>query len=286
MNNDPSSTDDATISADEFIGYIDRLYGVATDYSSEHDPNLLVLDFLRHKQYNDLQWTALVGGVDKSFVAHAENAGIGLVGFIRDPMYGFDFKIAHFAASCTGIYKYGNPEGDGTNRGDVAAWGGDWITFYGNWRSEHREFPSGRDYCGQKLMKTDVESTFEFSDLMADADGYNVAMRLRAGEPINDVIRAIYDDGGHTPRIEPWFRGRFADEITARAAAGDMLVSREDELIKLGRALLIDEIARDLAVQPDMLAGEKLDGFCQGFTDVALRLIAEEQALLATRQIR
>ena len=281
MKPDPSSIDKEVVSVDEFVTFIERVYALADDYTSEHDPNLLVLDFLRHEQYNNQQWRALVGDVDEGFIRHAESAGIKLVGFFPDPMYGFNFKVSHFGASCTGVHKDGNPAGAGTNRADVAGWGGDWITFYADWRREHRDYPSGRAYCEKKLMSADVDSSFKLSDLMEDVDAYNIAMRLRAGEKINDVVRAVYGEGGHTSRIEPCFQGRFRDEVTARAIARNMLVSREDELVSLGRAYLVEDTAGAPTLLPDMLDDEKLDDFCQGFTDVLLRRIAEEKALLA-----
>ena len=91
-------------SVDEFMMFIERVQVLADDYTSEHDSNLLVLDFLRHEQYGGYQWTALVGDFDGDFVKHVRNAGIGLIGYFPDPMYGFAFKVAHFAAACTGVY--------------------------------------------------------------------------------------------------------------------------------------------------------------------------------------
>lgn len=277
---DFSSIDKEVVSVDEFVMFIEQIHALADDYTSEHDPNLLVLDFLRHEQYNNYQWTALVGDVDKGFIRHAESAGIKFARYFPDPMYGFNFKVSHFGASCTGVYKEGNPAGTGINRADVAAWGGDWITFYGDWRREHRDYPSGRAYCEKKLMSADARSSFELSDLMEDVDGYNIAMRLRVGERINDVVRAVYGEGGHTSRIEPCYRGRFRDEATARAIARNMLISQEDKLINVGRDYLVEDTAEAPALLPSMLDDEKLDDFCQGFTDVLLRRIAEEHALM------
>jgi len=60
-----------------------------------------------------------------------------------------------------------------------------------------------------------------------------------------------------------------------------MLVSRKDELISIGRDFIVEDTDRTPTLLPSMLEDGKLDDFCQGFTDVLLRRIAEERALLA-----
>jgi hypothetical protein len=278
---DFSYADKEALPAGKFLAFIDRLSALAENFTSEHDPSLLVLDFLRHGLYDNLEWAALVGETDKEFIGHVESSGLEFVGFFRDPMYGFPFKVAHFAASCTGVYRDGNPAGTGVNRADVAGWGGDWITFYADWRREHRGYASGRAFCADKLMRASARSTFELSDLMEDVDAYNVAMRLRAGEKIGDVVSAFYGDGGRRARIEPFFKGRFGDEQTARADARNMLLSRDDELINVGRDLLVEDTAGEPVLLPGMLETGTLDDFCQGFAEVLVRRMAEERSLLA-----
>src|SRR5262249_52330541 len=152
------------------------------------------LDFLRHELYGDFQWTALVGDTDKEFIRHVNDSGLEFVRYFADPMYGFPDKVEHFAASCTGVYRDGNPSGTSVNRADVAGWGGDWITFYADWRHAHDHYASGQAFCQDQLMSVAAQSTFELSDLMEDVDGYNVAVRLRAGEKITDVLRSLFGD--------------------------------------------------------------------------------------------
>lgn len=270
----------------EFFTFIDRLYALAEDFNSEHDANLLVLDFLRHELYDDFQWTALVGDTDKDFIRHVNGSGLEFVKYFTDPMYGFSYKVEHFAASCTGVYREGNPSGTSVNRADIAGWGGDWITFYADWRREHDDYASGHAFCQDKLMSAAEHSTFELSDLMEDVDAYNVAMRLRAGEKINDVVRSLFGDGGYQARLQPFFRSRFGDEVTALAAARNILLSRDDELVNLGRAFLVVFVSRQPVMLPDMLDGAQLEDFCRGFTGVFLRRMEEEHALLGVSRPR
>jgi hypothetical protein len=264
-------------SVDDFLEFVSNLYGMARSYGGDRDPSMLVLDYLRHEEYANYQWNALVGDLDKSFVRRVGDSGIGMIRSFRDPVFGFSYKASHFGASCRGASEYGKAPGISTNRGDVATWGGDWITFYGDWRREHGGYSSGYDYCQKNLMKADKHSTFMLSDLVEDADAYNIGMQIFLGGNISDAARAAFQA---TPRVKPFFQNRFGDEVTARAIAKDMLMPGEDEIVNLGRIYLVEAIGGIPTLLPHMLPEERIDEFCRGFADVLLNCVDEEGKLL------
>jgi hypothetical protein len=114
--------------ANEFVDYIARLYAFAREYRADADHNALVLQFLRHKEHASLQWYALVGGIDYGFVNLVDQSGIAQIARFQDPVSSVQIKVSHLAASCAGVYEYGQPEATTINRGDITGWSGDWIT--------------------------------------------------------------------------------------------------------------------------------------------------------------
>jgi hypothetical protein len=175
----------------------------------------------------------------------------------------------------------GLPVRSATNRGDICGWGGDWITFFGDWRREHEQHPDPRDFCRLKFVSIDQPSTFMLSDLVEDAEGFSVAAAILAGDNIVDALRTKYRHDRRVPRIGPFFEGRFVDAATAAASAKDILMPSDDVLVDLGRAYLVESIGGFPTLQPDMLPDEEIDAFCQGFAELLLDRAALEQNLLA-----
>lgn len=121
----PSSTP-APKPVDPFIEYLRNLYNLASQYGGDRPANQLVMEWLRHEEYNDLQWKALIGGVDDNFIDYVEKAGISMVATLRDPEYGIDIKVSHLGACMNGVLLKSPAGGTDTNRADVTGWGGDW----------------------------------------------------------------------------------------------------------------------------------------------------------------
>lgn len=274
------SPDEVIRTADEFVDLVEALFGHAKSYDPTADPNTLVLDFLRHEEYDDYQWKALIGGVDNGFVEHAQDAGLRLFGHFRDPVFGIGLKPSHFAATAAGVLFAGIPAGSGIDRGDICGWGGDWITFFGDWRRESGQYPDPRDFCRAKLASIDADSTFMLSDLVEDADGFTVAAAVRGGDSIVDALRATYRDGRRVPRIRPFFERRFGTAGTAAASAKDILTPGPDVLVDLGRVYLIETIGGFPTLQPEMLPDEQIEALCQGFAEVLADRMADERTLL------
>jgi hypothetical protein len=264
----------------EFVRYVGRLFALARGYQAETDHDALVLQFLRHREYASIQWRALVGGIDNDFVRVVNESGIEQIESFRDPLFPVAIKVSHLAASCTGVYQYGRPEGTSINRGDIAGWAGDWITFYGDWRREHSRFASGHDFARAKLMRADLASSFQLTDLLEDADAYILGMQLRSGSNIADAVEHLYGSAMRVPRLLAFFNGRFGDRDTAQGAAISSLQSDADRLVEFGRLYLIEREGGFPTLLPSEVRPDKLADFCRGFSEVLLERVDYERKLL------
>jgi hypothetical protein len=169
-------------------------------------------------------------------------------------------------------------------RGDVAGWGGDWLTFYGEWRRDIGAYPSAAAYCRQKLAQADTVGTFTRRDLVEDADGYAIAHQLRAGNSITDAVRAHYRSGGHLGRFTRLFIGRFGTAGNAAAVARSALLT-SDAAVAAARTWFIHTTGGTTATMPDALAAADLDELCRAFAG-ALRRASAQEAAAATSTIR
>lgn len=264
-------------SANDFVSYITRLHDMAKTYGGR-SPDQLVMEFLRHEDYNDVQWELLIGDVKQGFVDYVKKSGLNMVRHFRDPSYGIPIKASHFGASSNGVLVKGKPSATATNRGDVAGWGGDLITFYAEWRRDSRKQPSGYEYCRNRLARIKEKSTFMLDDMIEDADAFNVAMKVREGSTIAKEVESLFKGGGHLSRFERFLTGRFGNEDSAKKIAENMLLPGKDVLVKLGRDMLINDIAGKSAARPESLPKESLDGFCQGFAEVLASLAAKPKS--------
>jgi hypothetical protein len=183
------SVNDRGTPTDGFSSYIENLYGLAKAYG-KGDPNLLVMDFVRHEKYDDTTWRTLLGAADQGFIDHVRSKKVELRRSFIDRFTGTELGAEHLFATMCGHYKIAQPGGNLTNRGDVAGWGGDLMTFYGEWHRDSDKYPDGRAYCETRLAKPDVLTSFGYSDLIEDADGYLIAKAVKDGKNIVDAFRA------------------------------------------------------------------------------------------------
>lgn len=268
----------ASTPVDAFVAYIGSLYDLARAYGGQRDPNQLVLEFLRHEDYTNYQWEQLIGDVDWDFINHVKSTGVQMIRELRDPFYGIDLKVSHLAATANGVYVTGKPSGTATNRGDVAGWGGDWMTFYGEWRRDSDSYASGLTYCQQKLAKVDGDGTFKLRDLIEDADGHHLAMRLRSGATIADEVTSLYQGSGYLGRFRRYFDDRFGNATGAKAIAKEMLMPGGDLVVNMGRSYLIETTGGVPTLMPHLMPNDKIDEFCQGFADMLLDRVGQEDA--------
>ncbi|MEU0479585.1 glycoside hydrolase domain-containing protein [Streptosporangium sp. NPDC006013] len=271
---------------DAFVAYINRLYALATQYTgSSKNPSQLVMEFLRHEDYSDSYWRALIGEHDEGFVNHVKAAGVTMIKEVRDPFYGIDINVAHFGANCNGVYIAPPPSGIGVSRSEVTGWGGDLMTFYGEWRRDSESYSSGYTYCIEKLAKVDGAGSFKLRDLIEDADSYNITMKvLKGNKNIADAVDEYYKTDSYKSRFKQFYEGRFGNSVNLWNIV-DLLLARDVEAaISVARVVLIEKTGGIPTVLPHMLPNDKWSEFLQGFREVFLARVNEESARIQSLQ--
>jgi peptidoglycan hydrolase-like protein with peptidoglycan-binding domain len=277
-----TSVNDPAVTVDDLVAHVDQLRQLATGYGGGHAADRLVLQYLRHETHRDDQWKTLLGPIDAGFVAAADAAGVAPVRQIQDPGTGLGLHVSRIAAAADG--GHGRPPRSVADRGDVAGWGGDWMTFYGEWRRDIGAYPSAAEYCRQKLAQVGAVGTFTRRDLVEDADGYAIACHLRAGASVTGAVRAHYLSGGYLSRFTRLLAGRFGTAGKAAAVAASALLT-SDEAIAAARTWLVHTTGGTSATMPDAMATADLDELCQAFAGV-LREASAQEAAAATSTIR
>ncbi|RZU48694.1 putative peptidoglycan binding protein [Krasilnikovia cinnamomea] len=262
---------------DGLIQHVEDIYQLAKQIGG-YNPNLLVLQFLRWGRYDTFQFNNLVGPIVWPWENLFTSRNLTPMRTLREPNTGIDYSIAHWAYSCEGVLAGGTVEDpNGFNASDVAGWGGDLMTFYGDWRRESNRVPSGLAFCREKLARQTDDNSFKLRDMLEDADAYNVAMNLRAGAKITDELDNLFRRGGYKRRFRSFFNGRFQNTANAQKLARLALVpGGQNPIIDLGRVSLIELTGGIPTILPHMLPGGRLDEFIQGFSDRLQELVAEE----------
>lgn len=248
------------------VNYIRKIFDLAGQYratgSGKRSANQLVMEWLRHKAYNDIAFKALIGGVDSDWIDFANSNNLEFINTLPlDPLYGEQEEYDHLGATMNGHYLVlGEPS-------DVAGWAGDLFTFYREWR--HSDIDSGYDFAVQKLMKPGQSSTFKLLDGIEDADGFNMAFNLKVNasrtivEEFEDLLKPY---GGYTNRFKNFFLHRFDGSKSTASSEAKKLLLTDDPLIVLGRTKLIES---DGPVKlPGWLSDKDLNAFCDGFAEV------------------
>ena len=285
-----------------FVAYIRKLYNLAVQYAASeyphskqsHSPNVLVAEWLRHADYNDNKWTALVGPIDRGFTQAVNKAGIQMIDFIVEPEYHQQIKVSHLGACINGVLVAGEAGPQSTNAGDVTGWGGDLITFYGEWQlavhggkktSPHyikrAPHPSGSEFARQNLAN-DHPTTFKLRDMVEDADCYNIATQLLHNGGSTNIADLIESNlrNGYRSRMQRFFSNRFGSAQAAQQTARNMLLPGSNVVINAGRIKLIYDIAGADGFQPFALEQQDpsaLDDFVKGFAERIVQLVNEER---------
>ncbi|KAL8754501.1 MAG: hypothetical protein Q9199_004295 [Rusavskia elegans] len=262
-----------------FVDYLRRLHDLATKYKGDRPANQLVMEWLRHEEYNGIEWKALIGGVDDDFTEYVEKAGVSSLATFKDPEYGLDIKISHLGACMNGVFVKEPAAGTDTNRADVTGWGGDWMTFYGEWRRDSDAEPKGGKYCLDHMCNAVDDTTFKLRDLVEDADCYNVGMRLRANPSLSiaDEMEKVLA-GGYKTRMKNFVEGRFKDRATAQAIAKGMLLPGNDVTVNAGRIKLIQQKGGFFVKLPLWLSDEDMNDLTKGFADRLFGIVQLENA--------
>ncbi|KAI4212292.1 MAG: hypothetical protein LQ351_005005 [Letrouitia transgressa] len=260
----------------DYVAYIRRIYDLAKQYGGNRPANQLVLEWLRHVDYNDLEWRTLIGDIDDGFIKHVEAAGVTMLDTYPDPEFpGLNVKISHWGACTNGVLLKGKSPGLETNRADVAGWGGDWMTFYGEWRRDSDGTPSGGDYARAHMVNLQDDTTFKMRDLVEDADCFNIGVRLRDNPSLSiaDEVATTVESGYKT-RMQRFVNGRFAGN--AQAIAKNMLLPGDDVVINVGRIRLVQQQGGFFVKLPLWLSDEDMDDLTKGFKDRLDAVVVEE----------
>ncbi|QFZ21486.1 glycoside hydrolase domain-containing protein [Saccharothrix syringae] len=262
--------------SDGFVAHVEGLHRLATVYDSSR-ADRLVAQYARHRRYDDFQWQQLIGPIDRGFVDYAESRGASPMTEFLDGFTGHALGVEHLMATFEGHLAQPGPAAPGAvDRGDVAGWGGDLMTFYGEWRRDSGSYSSGYTYCADRLAQLAVSSSFGFADLVEDADGYLLARAVRGGASIVDAVRRHYAEDGSLTRFRDYVGGRFGGADGVVALAREVLTADDDPVISLGRTYLVQSTGGVPTLMPAMLTEDKLTEFLRGFADVLRARVGHE----------
>ncbi|RSS96148.1 DUF1906 domain-containing protein [Streptomyces sp. WAC02707] len=276
--------------AADFLANIEQIYSLAQSYG-KGDPNLLVTDYYRQKRYAGPEWTRLISEVDWSFIDYANSRGADLMSDFTDPFTGQTLGPQHLLATAAGhVIVPPATDKHKSNRGDVAGWAGDLMTFYGEWRRDSDSYADGYTYCTERLAKIGTLTTFGFNDLVEDADGFLVAEKMRSGVPITTALREHYEKAAGISRFRDYVAERFgSSRDTAADAAHHILTNIDDPLVNLGRLYLELDNGGGNIIPSHLLPADKLGRYCLGFADEVIAragLEARSQAKMHSNHAR
>lgn len=238
------------------------------------------MEYIRSERYDDVTWRGLIGKVDAGFVSYANIHNMSIWTEFKDPFTGQYLGPEHLMATANGQYVKPSPKGD-ISLGDVSGWGGDLMTLYGEWRRDHDSYASGATYISDKMGKIGVASTFGFTDLVEDADGYLIAQAVRGGKTIIEAVRDHYQGNGGLTRFRDYVNQRFGCTISESAAQAkkiltDTPATTDGAILVSGRIGLIQKFGGVPTLMPHLLPNGQLDDWCNAFGDNLVQHAATE----------
>ncbi|MEU0070607.1 glycoside hydrolase domain-containing protein [Streptomyces sp. NPDC006332] len=274
--------------ADTFIAYVQRLYNHALAYKSANNvgtnASRLVMEYIRHEKYHGLTWWWLANSYDGDFVEYCNSRGEQVINSFTDTVTGYELDATHLMATANGFLENSDPDdkGDATG-GDVAGWGGDIMTFWADWRNSVEEYASPLTFCRAKLAIPGTVSSFGYTDMIEDVDGYLLAKHVAGGGNIAAWMTSHYNNGGALSRFRSHFDRRWQTASNAKSSCSKLLYGAIDSKISPARFALITGAGAALPGDYILIPGNgaKFDDFCQGFADRQLALIGLENTLAA-----
>ncbi|MFF4244941.1 glycoside hydrolase domain-containing protein [Streptomyces sp. NPDC001822] len=281
--------------ADAFLAYVQRIYNHAVAYKADNnvDTNAsqLVMEYIRHEKYEGLSWWWLAGSYDDDFVAYCNDRGEEVMDSFTDTITGYALDATHLMATANGFLANSDPSDKSkATGGDIAGWGGDIMTFWADWRNSEQEYASPLTFCQAKLAIPGTVSSFGFTDMIEDVDGYLLAKHVAEGGNVAEWVTSHYNSGGALTRFRAHFDRRFQTASNAKSACSNLLYGAIDSKISPARFALITAAGAVLPGDYILIPGNgaKFDDFCQGFTDRQLSLIGLENSRRAqyTKNLR
>jgi hypothetical protein len=279
-------------SPESCLKYLQAIYDLAVKYNAEatrfaegvmaaggaaelpNPPNTLVLEYLRHIEYNSRKFQLLIYGVDPEWITSATKVMpvVDMINYVSDPVYPSVIKLSHFGYSANGLIYMGIPSPrSNNNRGDIAGWAGDLATFYNEWKLSNVK--SGSAFCQERLARPDWETTFKLRDILEDVDAFNIGKALLQKDPptIVEEMKRLFSSGYKT-RFGRFYRDRFnADRETVITVASDLLKG-----VLIQGSPLHDGLISKKVPKPDSIPPSELRDFCGGFADVLIKLVNDE----------
>ncbi|EXJ68592.1 uncharacterized protein A1O5_08386 [Cladophialophora psammophila CBS 110553] len=262
------------------ITYISAVYAAAVKYKAQAllslaDENQLVMEWLRHKDYNNLDWDLMVGTIDKAWITYGTKLGLPYGTAFPDPFFnGVNEHSAHLGAAMDAIYRQ---DISSWGMSEIAGWAGDLYQFYDDWQDatirHPKKYPpsdreSGYKFCKDWLANKPDTSHFTIRDLEEDIDAFSIVLSLKEdpSSRIDVVAKDYYSPpkGAATKRdrFKDFFDARFGGDPATASAEAMRYLTTQDILIKTARLGVIK------AIQPSKIDQKQLHRFCDGFADV------------------
>lgn len=186
----------ATISMNNFIDSIKKLYSLASEYkplSLGKTKNHLVASFCRRASYNDFKWVLTGGNIDYDFVEYVKNKNISLYNMFNNVLFVTDYSGAKVDATHLFATITGHLLGVGVIRSSWSGWVGDLassikeiLRITNNSSSFQALAAMSENYLFSDAGK------FSKDDLNADVDAEYIANLMNMGKSIDVAIETYY----------------------------------------------------------------------------------------------
>lgn len=271
---------------DQLLAYVDDVYAAAKTYgggATDAVATIRTLEYLRSPNYTKVYrgWDILLGPWDQAWLDHAESmfsARRTLNAEFSDPSHATPIHIDHLAATANAVLLKGAGSTTTANRGDFGGWGGDLTTFYCDWMNNEDSYASGYAFCMDRLAKKDVVSSYSFSDMVEDADGYLIGMACRSGVPAHTALRNHLGGSGHKTRFRDFYQKKFGSSVANASDAARYMLESDlggDDSLRLLRGAIYTKSLNPTRPRPTDLPGVpdyKFDPFLDGFAETIRNL--------------
>lgn len=215
----------------EFVEKMDELQKLAATHKTQlRAQNDVCLDYLRNENYDSELWLAVAGPLDRDFIKIATEKFGNANSFPRpiDPESMEYIDLPHMTATCDSVIF-----DDGTLLSDYGGWGGDLLTAVGD---SIRLVESGKYATIYDAAYATIgsggggESTFSYSDFLADIDAYNIGITISANnhsKGLAEVTRDYYLNG-YKNRYSTFYQKRFGSSPDTLYKIADAIINGDD----------------------------------------------------------
>lgn len=271
------------------LDYIDWLHNRALLYRNAHpgvttSSSALVLHYLRHDDYDGLDWDATDGEIDDDFIDDIDSAVWYRVHGIVSPGNNRYIDASHLAATANGYLKNALTWTYMTAHvtvGDMTGWAGDLVQVMAGWVNQKRANPStalsAYDYGRTYIARLNPDSNYSAGDFDEDIDALNI-VRGVIGSDIDDVMRGYYaPDGGCLTRYSRFAADRFFDDWDYARQVGVDIVDTLDALcVAVFEGILLQNLNGAPGLLPGELTPSEWLDFVDAWIDTLQQKISEE----------